>query len=110
MVLLSIGPEGWSDDPLSGFYTMSVYVVEATMLTAWLGGSFGKLLTRLRVVRHDGGGPIGLLRSLVRTVLICLVIPPVVFRSDGRGLHDLAVGSATVTLAAASGTASRSAR
>ncbi len=32
---------------------------------------------------------------MARTLLICLVIPPLIFRSDtGRGLHDLAVGSA----------------
>jgi hypothetical protein len=27
-----------------------------------------------------------------------LVIPPLVFRPDGRGLHDVLVGTATVTL------------
>ena len=30
---------------------------------------------------------------MVRTFLICLVIPPVVFNRDNRGLHDLAVGT-----------------
>jgi len=34
----------------------------------------------------------------VRSLLIALVIPPLVFRPDGRGLHDLAVGSVTVPL------------
>jgi hypothetical protein len=29
----------------------------------------------------------------VRTFLIVLVIPPLVFNRDGRGLHDLAVDS-----------------
>lgn len=104
VVILFIGTSGWSDDPLSGFYTMGVFVLESTFLTTWAGGSFGKLATRLRVVRYDGSGqPVGLLSSLVRTVLICLVIPPIVFRPDGRGLHDLAAGTATVTLQAASG-------
>ena len=42
--------------------------------------------------------PIGLIQAFVRQILIALVIPPLVFRPDGRGLHDLAVGSATVTL------------
>lgn len=39
-----------------------------------------------------------LLPSLARHILVALVIPPLVFRPDGRGLHDLAAGSATVTL------------
>jgi uncharacterized RDD family membrane protein YckC len=60
------------------------------------GGSFGQLATRMRVVRVDGSGrPLSLLTALLRQVLICLVIPPLVFRPDGRGLHDMICGSAT---------------
>ena len=36
--------------------------------------------------------------ALLRAALVCLVIPPLVFRPDGRGLHDVVVGSATVEL------------
>lgn len=104
VVVVLIGTDGWSDDRFSGFYTMGVFVLESTFLTAWVGGSFGKLATRLRVVRHDGSGrPVGLLTALWRNLLICLVVPPLVFRPDGRGLHDLAAGTATVTLQTASG-------
>ncbi len=106
VVVVLIGPGGWSDDRLSGFYTMGVYVIEATMLTTWAGGSFGKLVTRLRVVRYDGSGrPVGVLQALLRNVLVCLVVPPLVFRPDGRGLHDLAAGTVSVPLRAVSGTA-----
>jgi uncharacterized RDD family membrane protein YckC len=80
-------------------YTMALFILECTVFTALLGGSFGKLATRLRVVRADGSGaPPDLLRSLIRSVLVALVIPPLVFRPDGRGLHDMAAGTATVTL------------
>ena len=99
VVIAVVGPQGWLDDPLAGTYTMGVFLLESTLFTAALGGSFGKLATRLRVVRTDGSGrPPDLLRSLVRQVLVCLVVPPLVFRPDRRGLHDLAVGSATVPL------------
>ena len=37
-------------------------------------------------------GPIPLHLALARQVLIALVIPPLVYRPDGRGLHDLAAG------------------
>jgi uncharacterized RDD family membrane protein YckC len=80
------------------FYTLLVFVVESAVLTATVGGSFGKMVTRLRVVRAADGGRIDLLRSFARAILVALVIPPLVFRPDGRGLHDLAAGSATVTL------------
>ena len=80
-------------------YTMALFILESAVFTALVGGSFGKLATRLRVVRADGSGrPIDLLRSLIRVVLICLVIPPLVFRPDGRGLHDMVTGSMTVPL------------
>ena len=98
-VILAIGPAGWLEDPASGFYVMGVFALESTLLTALVGGSFGKLVLRLRVVRDDGSGrPPDLLRSLVRALLVCLVVPPLVYRPDGRGLHDMAIGSRTVVV------------
>ena len=97
VVVAFMGPEGWSESRSSGVYTMGVFILESTLLTALAGGSFGKLATRLRVIRVDGSAaPLDLLHALLRVVLICLVVPPLVFKPDGRGLHDLAVGSATV--------------
>jgi uncharacterized RDD family membrane protein YckC len=81
-----------------GLYTLLVFVAESAIFTATVGGSFGKLVTRLRVVRVDGGGRLDPLRSLARAILVALVIPPLVFRPDRRGLHDLACGTAVVTL------------
>ena len=99
VVVVVLGPAGWSDNRGSSFYTLLVFAVESAVLTAVAGGSFGKLATRLRVVRNDGSGrPIDLLRALMRQVMVCLVIPPLVFRPDGRGLHDMAAGSVTVTI------------
>ena len=99
VVVAILGPSGWSTSRGSGFYAMGVFVVESAFFMALLGGSFGQLATRLRVIRVDGSRrPLSLLRALARQVLVCLVIPPIVFRPDGRGLHDLACGSATVPL------------
>jgi len=82
-----------------GLFTLTVFIGESAVLTALGGGSFGQLATRLRVVRSDGTGrPIDLLRAVARQALVALVIPPLVFRPDGRGLHDMVAGSATVTL------------
>ena len=85
-----------------GSYTLLVFVAESAVLTCTVGGSFGKLATRLRVVSVETGGRLDPLRSLARAILVALVIPPLVFRPDRRGLHDLAAGSATVTLQVAS--------
>ncbi len=83
------------------FFTLGVFVLESAILTSTVGGSFGKMATRLRVVRVSDGGRIDLLPSLARAILVALVIPPLVFRPDRRGLHDVAAGSATVTLQSA---------
>ena len=99
VVVLIIGPDAWSDDRASGFYTMGVFVLESGLLMALVGGSFGQIATKVRVIRTDGTRrPPDLLRSVIRQVLICLVIPPLVFKPDGRGLHDLAVGTQTTLL------------
>lgn len=79
---------------------LAAFVVESTIFTATMGGSFGQIATRLRVVRADGDArPLDPIRALARQILVALFVPPLIFRPDGRGLHDLAVGSATVTLA-----------
>jgi len=99
VVILVIGPGGWSESRWAGFYTMGVYAAEAALLTTLAGGSFGQLATRLRVIRLDGTGrPPELLPALARSILICLVVPPLIFRPDGRGLHDMLLGTATVPL------------
>lgn len=82
----------------NGLGTLSLFVVESALFTAVAGGSFGKLATRLRVVRRDDAGqPVSLLRALVRSVLVALLVPPLL-TFDGRGLHDVAAGTRTVTV------------
>jgi uncharacterized RDD family membrane protein YckC len=99
VVMLFLGYRGWAEDPSAGWYTLGVFVLESALLIAFAGGSFGQLVCRLRVVRVEGGyQPLSLPRALYRQVLIALVIPPLVFRPDGRGLHDMAVGSAVFRL------------
>jgi len=97
---------GWDEIGRTGsnasWWTLAVYVVESTVLTSLAGGSFGKLATRLRTVRTTPGRrdprPLDPIRALARQILVAVVIPPLIFRADGRGLHDLAAGTATVTL------------
>lgn len=85
-------------DPSSTSWVLVAFVCESTLMT-WLGGgSIGKLLTGLCVVPADGRlRRLHPARIMLRQLLILLVIPPLVFRNDGRGLHDLAAGTSTVT-------------
>jgi uncharacterized RDD family membrane protein YckC len=98
-VIAVIGLEDYTETGnASGFIVLGVFVLESALFTALVGGSFGQVATRLRVISLDGGGRVDPLRALARQVLVALVVPPLVYRSDGRGLHDIAAGSATVTL------------
>jgi uncharacterized RDD family membrane protein YckC len=89
-----LGPGDYLEDPNSGWVVLGVFALEVTVLTTLAGGSFGQLLTRVRVLSTEGH-PLSLLVALARTILICAVVPPLVFRPEtGRGLHDLWTGSA----------------
>lgn len=60
-----------------------------------LGGSIGHRLLGMRVVPLAGGW-VGLWRPCVRTILICLVIPLLVWDSDQRAFHDKIAGTVLV--------------
>jgi uncharacterized RDD family membrane protein YckC len=92
-----LGPADYAQDPSSSWVVLGIFALEVTVLTTLVGGSFGQLLVRIRVHRTDGR-PLNLLRALQRQLLVCLVVPPLVFRDDGRGLHDLWTGSAAYEL------------
>jgi uncharacterized RDD family membrane protein YckC len=71
--------------------------VEVYLLTALTGFTVGKRLLGLRVVRLDGK-PVGLIWSLVRTLLFLAVVPPLVFDRDLRGLHDKASNTVVIRI------------
>ncbi len=94
VVLLLAGPGalGTSSGSLA---VLGVFVAEVVVFTWLIGSSFGQRIMGLQVVGIDGTR-LGLLRIVARTLLICLVLPPLVMDSYGRGLHDRAVGSAVI--------------
>nr|WP_121161805.1 RDD family protein [Micromonospora pisi] len=56
----------------------------------------GMFVTRLRCVAYADGGRIGVIRGLLRGVLVSLVIPVLIMDGRRRGWHDRAVGSVIV--------------
>lgn len=77
------------------FMILTVYFVEASVLTALTGASFGQLIARIGIIRLDGQ-PLGWWRPVVRTALKCLVIPAIVIGAERRGLNDLLLGTVVV--------------
>jgi uncharacterized RDD family membrane protein YckC len=79
---------------LEQFATLGIFALEVTVLTWLWGASFGQRLVGLRVVGRTRR--LGLVAATLRTVLICIVIPPLIWDADGRGLHDRAVDSVVI--------------
>lgn len=80
---------------LSQFAPMAVFAVLQILFIPTAGGSPGHRILGLRVVRLDGGW-VGLWRPVVRTLLLIVVIPAVIWDADQRGLHDKAVGTVLI--------------
>lgn len=79
----------------SALATLGIFYLEVTGLTWLIGSSFGQRITGVAVI-SDGPGRLTVWRVALRTALICLVIPAVIYDSRGRGLHDKAAGTIAV--------------
>lgn len=84
--------EPWQTDPL---ITLALFAGLQVLFLLILNGSFGHLLLRMRVVPVQGGY-LGLWRPFVRTALLCLGIPALIWNKDQRGVHDMAAGTMLV--------------
>jgi len=86
---------------ISGFFAwdpLAILAIFALIQIAFLPtiqGSPGHRILGLRVVRVDGSW-VGLWRPLIRTALLILVIPAVIWDADQRGLHDKAAGTVLI--------------
>jgi uncharacterized RDD family membrane protein YckC len=87
-----------TDRPATQLAALGVFALENVLLLTTLGATFGMRLLGIRVAQLDRPGqrPVPPVRALVRTVLLCLVIPAFVWDRDGRGLHDKAAGTVVV--------------
>ncbi|MEU0055440.1 MULTISPECIES: RDD family protein [unclassified Streptomyces] len=68
-------------------WALLIFFVTGVLTVGTLGFTPGKRLFGLRVVALDTG-TVNPLRALLRTALLCLALPPLIWDRDGRGLHD----------------------
>ncbi|WP_051191858.1 RDD family protein [Microbacterium luticocti] len=76
-------------DPLA---TNLVFAAVQIVFIPTIGGSPGHRIMGMRLVRVHGGW-VGLWRPVLRTALLFLVIPALIWDADHRGLHDKAAGT-----------------
>ncbi|MBS0024788.1 RDD family protein [Microbacterium paraoxydans] len=84
-----------SEAGLTQFAPLLVFAILQILFIPTAGGSPGHRILGMRLVRLDGAW-VGLWRPVVRTLLLLLVIPAVVWDPDQRGLHDKAVGTVLI--------------
>ncbi|WP_396656390.1 RDD family protein [Microbacterium sp.] len=79
-------------DPLAA--NIAFFAIQVVFIPT-IGGSPGHRLLGMRLMRIDRAWT-GVWRPLVRTLLLMLVIPAVIWDSDQRGLHDKAASTLLV--------------
>jgi len=82
---------------LGPFKPLAVFVVMNLLLVGTLGSTIGHRLLGIRVVRL-GGATAGPLLGAIRTILLALVIPAVIWDRDTRGYHDKIAGTVTTRI------------
>jgi uncharacterized RDD family membrane protein YckC len=90
-------PLGWDTARGRSLGPVLVLFVVTSLLVGLLGTSLGHRLLGVRVARLDGRA-VGIPKAMLRSLLLCLVIPAVIYDKDRRGLHDLAAGTIVVRI------------
>ncbi|WP_256862957.1 RDD family protein [Microbispora sp. GKU 823] len=80
-----------------GAVGLGIFAAEYVLLVGTIGMTLGMRLFGIRVAGLDGGRP-SFFGVLVRTLLLCLAVPALIWDRDRRGLHDRAGGTVVVNL------------
>ncbi|MEO7121694.1 MAG: RDD family protein [Lacisediminihabitans sp.] len=75
--------------------TLAIFAALQILFISLLSGSIGHLILGMRVVPVAGGW-VGFGRPVLRTLLLCIVIPAVIWDRDQRGMHDRISGTILV--------------
>ncbi|EFK99343.1 MULTISPECIES: RDD family protein [Streptomyces] len=86
-MLIAYGLIARGDQQAAGNWALAIFFVLSLLTLGTVGGTPGKALFRLRVIAEDGGR-LGIVRVLIRSVLLCVAIPALIWDRDSRGLHD----------------------
>ena len=81
--------------PSNDFSTLFIFFIEVCLFTIAFGASAGQRIMAIKVVSYPDQQRVKVARVILRTLLICLVLPAV-FTKNGRPLHDYFANSQTV--------------
>ncbi|KUN28548.1 hypothetical protein AQJ23_06300 [Streptomyces antibioticus] len=83
--------------PATSNWALLVFFAMSVLTVGTIGFTPGKRLFGLRVVEVTTG-QVKPLRALLRSVLLCLAVPALIWDRDGRGLHDRLAGTVEVRI------------
>lgn len=81
--------------PDNSFSTLIIFFIEVCLFTIAFSASAGQRIMAIKVVTYPDQQRVKVGRIILRTLLICLVLPAV-FTKNGRPLHDHFANSQTV--------------
>jgi uncharacterized RDD family membrane protein YckC len=83
------------DSLVYSWVTLGIFALMQILFIPTIGGSVGHRLVGMRVVPLVGGW-VGPWRPVVRTLLLVIVLPALVWDSDQRGFHDKVAGTVLI--------------
>ncbi|MER5701792.1 RDD family protein [Micromonospora sp. NPDC002296] len=83
----------FADPVRDGWAPVVVLIAEYALFLGLFAQTPGMYITRIRCLSWADGGRIGLVRALLRGVLLALVVPALIMDEHRRGLHDRLTGS-----------------
>ena len=81
---------------LPGNWALAAFAVVTVITLVALGQTPGMRLLGLRLAHPRAGQRLAVWRAVVRTALLCLLVPALLVDADGRGLHDRLTDTAVV--------------
>ena len=81
---------------LPGNWSLAVFAAITVVTLIVFGQTPGMRLLGLRLAHPRQGQRLAPWRAVVRTALLCLLVPALLVNSDGRGLHDRLTDTAVV--------------
>ncbi|MEU6882746.1 RDD family protein [Streptomyces sp. NPDC046712] len=95
LIAYGLVTDGYSQ--ATGNWALVILLVLSVLTVGTIGFTPGKRLFGLRVASVNGGR-LGILRVVLRSVLVCLAVPALIWDRDGRGLHDRFSGAVQVRI------------
>jgi uncharacterized RDD family membrane protein YckC len=83
-------------DALPGSWSLIPLLLDYAIGLPLAGRTLGMNLLGIRVVRVDRRTRVTVLDAVVRTILLALLVPALIWDRDGRGLHDRLVRTAVI--------------